>query len=289
MKILLTGVNGQVGTALKNKISKCNHEIIEINRVTWDMAQSPKKGRNVVLNNKPEMVINIAAYTDVRSAEKYHIDAFNVNRTAVEWIAKGCLEINIPLIHISTDYVFNGEKNIPYLEGDSVGSNNIYGRSKAEGEAQIINMLEKYIILRTSWVFSKNSKNFVSTILKLLSERKEIKIVKDQYGGPTSAECVAEVLMKFIAKHDAQQTLNWGIYHYSGQPYVSWLEFAEYIYKKWKENSKKQVNIIGVEQGEYEDGVTRPKNSMLDNGKIARNFEVKSCDWKAHVDLIIKK
>ena len=173
----------------------------------------------------PDLVINSAAYTNVDGAEDDESKALKVNADTPKVLAIACNQINIPLFHISSDYVFNGTKAESYVETDDTNPINSYGRTKLTGELAIQKMAKKYIILRTSWVFSKNSNNFVNTIMRLAKERDELKVVNDQFGGPTSAEFIAKVFLKPPTEHKEQ----WGIYHYSGKPYVSWFEFDKKI------------------------------------------------------------
>jgi len=225
MKILITGIKGQVGSALARQANEQGHEVVAISREQWDMALSPGQGEELVLEAKPDLVINLAAYTNVDGAEDDETTALKVNADAPRALAKGCQQLDIPIFHISTDYVFDGTKEEPYVETDQTNPINAYGRTKLTGERAVQEETTKHIILRTSWVFSKDGKNFVNTILRLAKERDELKVVNDQFGGPTSAECIAEVLLQLATEHKE----HWGIYHYSGQPFVSWYEFAKQI------------------------------------------------------------
>jgi len=217
MKILITGINGQVGSALVRQANEQGHEVVALSREQWDMALSPGQGEELVLEAKPDLVINPAAYTNVDGAEDDEATALKVNADAPRALSKGCQQLDIPIFHISTDYVFDGTKEEPYVEKDQTNPINAYGRTKLAGELAIQKESDKYIILRTSWVFSKDGKNFVNTILRLAKERDELKVVSDQFGGPTSAECIAKILLQLATEHQDQ----WGIYHYSGQPFVS--------------------------------------------------------------------
>ena len=266
MKILITGINGQVGSALVGQAKAQGHEVVAISREQWDMAQAPEQGEALVLEAKPDLVINPAAYTNVDGAEDDEVTAFKVNADAPRALAKGCKQLDIPIFHVSTDYVFDGAKDEPYVETDQTNPINAYGRTKLAGELAVQEDADKYIILRTSWVFSKDGKNFVNTILRLAKERDELKVVNDQFGGPTSAECIAEVLLQLATGHEEQ----WGVYHYSGQPFVSWYEFAKQIVEQGVEDGvlSKAPAIKPCGSDEFPVKAKRPKNSRLKSLKF---------------------
>ena len=228
-RILITGVNGQVGGAIMTHKDDYPFELIPISRADWDMAKEPEKTAELIVQHQPAIVINPAAYTNVDGAEDDQETAFSVNATAVGELAKACQQADIPLLHVSTDYVFDGTKETPYTEDDSINPINVYGKSKAEGERLVREVLNAHIILRTSWVFSKTGKNFVTTMRRLGKERDELKIVDDKRGGPTSAECIAKVLMRIASHYLQGKAISWGTYHYAGSPVVSWYEFAETV------------------------------------------------------------
>lgn len=268
MKILITGTNGQVGSALVRQAKAEGHEVVAISREQWDMALLPGHGEELVLEAKPDLVINPAAYTNVDGVEDNEETALTVNADAPRALAKGCKQLDIPIFHVSTDYVFDGAKDEPYVETDQTNPINAYGRTKLAGELAVKEETEKYIILRTSWVFSKDGKNFVNTILRLAKERDELKVVNDQFGGPTSAECIAKVLLQLATEHQDQ----WGIYHYSGQPFVSWYEFAKKIVEQGvKEGLLTKAPVIKpCGSAEFPVKAERPKNSRLSQAKLKK-------------------
>ena len=277
MKILITGINGQVGSALVHQTQDKGHEVVALSREQWDMAQAPERGEELVLEAKPDLVINPAAYTNVDGAEDNEETAFKVNANAPRALAKGCKQLDIPIFHISTDYVFDGTKEEPYVETDQTNPINAYGRTKLAGELAVQEETEKYIILRTSWVFSKDGKNFVNTILRLAKERDELKVVNDQFGGPTSAECIAGVLLQLATEHKE----HWGVYHYSGQPFVSWYEFAKKIVEHGVDDGvmSKAPVIKPCGSDEFPVKAKRPQNSRLSQEKLKSFFIHSSCDW----------
>ena len=198
MKILITGSNGQVGTAFINQASKVDYKCIPLNRKLWDMAKSPQNGSEIILEFKPDLVINTAAYTNVDAAENNKSLAHNVNSVAPKFLARGCENLGVPLLHISSDFVFDGSKEGPYLETDLTSPINVYGDTKLAGELAIQSETKNALILRTSWVFSESKKNFATSILKLVSLDPVINVVDDQYGCPTSSDCVASTILKII-------------------------------------------------------------------------------------------
>jgi len=281
MKILITGINGQVGSALARQAKALGHEVIAISREQWDMAQSPEYGEDLVLEAKPDLVINPAAHTNVDDAEDDEAIAEKVNADAPRALATGCKQLDIPILHVSTDYVFDGTKEDPYIETDQTNPINAYGRTKLAGEIAIQEEAEKYIILRTSWVFSKNGKNFVNTILKLAKERDDLMVVNDQFGGPTSAESIAKVLLHLANAHKEQ----WGIYHYSGLPFVSWFEYTRIIFKQAliNDGNFKVPVLTACTSAELNNKSARPKNSRLNSDLIERLFSIKQNNWREYL------
>lgn len=278
MKIMITGINGQVGSALVRQATVQGHDVVALCRKQWDMARSPEMGRELVLLTKPDLVINAAAYTNVDGAEDDEITASKVNADAPRALAKGCKQLDIPIFHISTDYVFDGAKEEPYVETDQTNPINVYGRTKLLGELAINEEARKYIILRTSWVFSEDGNNFVNTIMRLAKERDGLKVVDDQIGGPTNAECMAKVLLRMATEHEEQ----WGIYHFSGQPFVSWYEFAEVVVSslKRKTAAKKNFRLTPCSSGDFNSKAKRPKSTKLSNFKIESLIYGSKCDWE---------
>jgi len=276
-RILITGVNGQVGGAIMTHKDDYPFELIPISRADWDMAKEPEKTAELIVQHQPAIVINPAAYTNVDGAEDDQETAFSVNATAVGELAKACQQADIPLLHVSTDYVFDGTKETPYTEDDSINPINVYGKSKAEGERLVREVLNAHIILRTSWVFSKTGKNFVTTMRRLGKERDELKIVDDKRGGPTSAECIAKVLMSIASQYIQGKAISWGTYHYAGSPVVSWYEFAEAIFEA--EDKTHRPKLIPCASAEYPTKAQRPKNSALSTARIQRKMGVMRCNW----------
>lgn len=281
-RILVTGVNGQVGGAIMTLRGDYSSDFIPISRADWDMAKEPGKASALIDQHQPDVVINPAAYTNVDGAEDDQETAFAVNAIAVGELAKACKQVNIPLLHVSTDYVFDGTKETPYTEDDPINPINVYGKSKAEGEKLIRNVLDEHIILRTSWVFSKTGKNFVRTMRRLKNKHHDLKIVNDQRGGPTSAGCIAKVLLDITDKYFEGHLIPWGVYHYAGSPVVSWYEFAEAIFQT--EDINQRPNLTPCASAEYPTKAARPKNSALSTAGIKKEMGVFDCDWRGFLN-----
>src|SRR3990167_4365122 len=222
MRIFITGGNGQVAYEIVHLAQQKKHRILAPSRDVLDITDS-KAVTRAVQEFHPDVVINAAAYTRVDQAEKEQAEAYAVNCEGAKNLAIVCAEIERPLLHLSTDYVFDGKKTHPYLETDPIAPVNLYGDSKWQGEEAIREQCEQHIILRTSAVFGSHGVNFVKTILRLASEREELRIVADQITCPTPASAIAETLLKLATFS------RWGTYHYCGSPAVSWYDFEKKI------------------------------------------------------------
>lgn len=283
MKILITGAEGQVGRALIKEAHLRFIDIIPYTKANLDIS-SWTMVMATIKRHQPDLVINAAAYTQVEQAEQDPDLAYKVNRDGVAHLARVCQEENIPLIHISTDYVFSGEKNSPYLETDLPHPLNVYGHSKWEGEKILASLLEKHIILRTSWVFSADGNNFVKTMYRLFHERERVNVVNDQWGGPTSAHCIAHALLtmaSFILKEPFQ---DWGLYHFSGEEATSWYQFAHAIYKAC---DLKNLALNPIASSDFPTKAKRPMQSVLNMEKIKRIFNISPCNWKKELLTVI--
>ena len=233
-------------------------------------------------NIKLVWIINCSGYTDVDKAEKEIEKAFLINRDGVRNISKIAREKQAKLIHISTDYVFNGEKDthLSYTEDDKTDPINLYGESKLAGEREIKETFEKYFILRTAWLYGRGGKNFVSTMLKLFKEKEEIKMVSDQWGSPTYTVDLSEIIVEII-NNDSDK---FGIFHYTNEGVTNWYEFAREIYRKSKKlgiiDSNKEVKIRAIETKEYPTPAQRPKCSWLSKEKIKKELNLEIRNWE---------
>ena len=276
MKILITGINGQVGHALMREL--IDHELIGLTRKDCDLT-NPDQIRQVIDLHQPELIINPAAYTQVDQAEDEPELAFQINRDAPKVLAEKAREYNIPLIHFSTDYVFDGEKEGAYEEDDPTHPLGVYGQSKLAGEEAIQHVGGKFYIFRTSWVYSDIGHNFYLTMKRLSEKRDEIRVVSDQFGVPTSNYFIAKHTQNIIKQLSSKNT---GIYHLVPDGQCSWCEFAKQIITKTTPAFDIN-NILPVDTDQYPTNAKRPKSSVLDNSLIKTVFMLKFEDWKTEL------
>ena len=257
MKVLVTGVKGQLGYDVVKDLKKRGHEPIGVDREEMDLMNNDAI-REFIMNTRPEAIIHCAAYTAVDKAEEEVEVCYQVNAEATKVIAECAQELDITLIYISTDYVFDGTKEGDYVETDLPNPINVYGASKLLGEQYIQQLLEKYYIVRISWVFGENGNNFIKTMRRLGSERDELNIIHDQVGSPTYTADLAPLLV------DMMETNNYGIYHATNEGTCSWFEFANEIFKQ--SNIEVKTNPITTDQ--YPTAAKRPMNSRMSKDKL---------------------
>ena len=259
MKILITGSNGMLGHDLI-EVLKDKHELLLTTSKTLDITDADSVMDFIVKSN-PDIVINSAAYTDVDGCESNPDLAYNVNGEGVKNLALACREVDCPLVHISTDYVFNGQNDRPWVEDDEIGPISIYGKSKLKGEEHIKEILEKYFIVRTAWLYGVNGRNFPRTVLELAQNHSEITVVYDEVGTPTYTPDLAKGISKLI------ETDYYGTYHLTNSGNCSWCEFARYIF----EVADVDVNVIPVTASEFARPAPRPSYSVLENRNWVEN------------------
>lgn len=282
MKILITGCQGQVGDCLVQRLNKRNDvEVIAYDREELDITNSEQVS-STIARMKPNVIVNAAAHTAVDKAETDVEQSYAINHEGPLFLAKAAKEADALLLHISTDYVFDGAKLTPYSETDATGPLGVYGKSKLAGEQAVEEHCSRYAILRTAWVFGEHGNNFVKTMLRLGIDKPELGIIGDQFGGPTYAGDIADVLIIMMDKFSESNSDLSGVYHFSGAPHVSWYEFACEIFSQAMvhdvlKNAPK-VNKITADQ--YPLPAPRPENSRLDCSKIESVFGVTPSDWK---------
>jgi len=286
-KILVTGANGQLGMELRQLASQyTQYDFIFLSRSELAIEQ-PGSAKRLFQLHRPDFCINCAAYTAVDKAESEKENAFLINGEAVGTMAAASKENNCRFIHISTDYVFDGTATVPYKEGAKTNPQSVYGASKLLGEQNAMKENPGSIIIRTSWVYSTFGKNFVKTMLRLMSEKKEVGVVNDQFGSPTYAADLAEAILQIISKpgtHDPRLTTH-GIYHFSNEGVISWYDFAVAI----KEITGSHCTINPIPTSEYPTPAKRPAYSVLDKTKIQQTFGVKLYDWKESLSTCIRR
>lgn len=284
MVVLVTGSSGQLGQSLQF-IAKnhpdidfvfCSSEQLDI--VNFDNCET------IFSKYKPDYCINAAAYTAVDKAESEPEKAHLINVIGSKNVAQVCKKHNAILLHISTDFVFDGEKTSPYNEEDITNPIGVYGKTKLEGEQIIHSILKKHFIVRTSWLYSQFGNNFMKTMLRLASERDSLSIVNDQIGTPTNAVDLAEALINIIQKTNNSQLAigNFGIYHFSNEGECIWYDFAKKIF----EIHKIEINLNPIPTSGFPTPAKRPKYSVLDKSKIKKVFGVEIMNWEESLKTI---
>lgn len=278
MKVLINGRNGQVSHELQRRLGGVG-ELIVLGRDQLDLAQ-PDQIRRQVQNIRPDLIINAAAHTAVDLAESEPQAAFAINAIAPGILAEEALALDIPLIHYSTDYVFDGLKAGPYNEDDRPNPLGVYGKSKLAGEQAIRDVQGKHLILRTSWVYSTHGRNFLLTMQRLLQEKPELRVVADQIGAPTWAGTIANSTLALIEHWQANEEANWGTYHLSAQGETSWFGFAQAIGEALRQQGKPCAALLPIPSSDYPTPAARPLNSRLDCSRLQRDWGVSQPDWQ---------
>ncbi|WP_444945009.1 dTDP-4-dehydrorhamnose reductase [Microbulbifer sp. ZKSA006] len=277
MKILVTGKNGQLGRELQN-LCPIEHELISLSREELDISDR-QMVETVIQQHCPEVIINAAAYTAVDKAEKEQNLVFSVNLDGALNLAKFCKQFGIRFIHISTDFVFDGQKSSPYSELDEIAPLGVYGASKAEAEIAIQKIFPESVIIRTAWVYSVYGNNFVNTMLRLMSDKEQLGVVADQVGTPTWTGTLAKVLFALVKKESAK-----GIYHCTDLGVASWYDFAVAIFEEGKiyglipRDKKLTINAITTE--DYPTPAKRPSYSVLDKSRLTKELDVELQNWR---------
>jgi dTDP-4-dehydrorhamnose reductase len=278
-KILITGRNGQVAQALLASLQGLG-ELVCLGRAELDLADSAAV-RAQVRNLRPDLIINAAAYTAVDQAESEPEIAFAINAIAPGVLAEEAKALGVPLIHYSTDYVFDGSKSSPYQESDPTQPLGVYGQSKLAGEQAIAAVGGQYLILRTSWVYSLYGRNFLLTMQRLLQERDELRVVSDQIGAPTWAGTIASATRALIEQWHAGTPGPWGVYHLTGLGETSWFGFASAIGEHLKAAGKPCARLQAITSSDYPTPAQRPLNSRLDCSRVQAAWNVRLPEWQA--------
>jgi dTDP-4-dehydrorhamnose reductase len=285
LHILLTGGSGQVGRCVQS-LSWANNVAIDApDSAAFNMADGAAM-QAYLRGTSYDAIINCGAYTAVDKAEGEPDLAMAINGAAPGILADYAQQHDIPLLHVSTDYVFDGAKSAPYIEDDAVGPLGIYGRSKLAGEEAVTASNARAIILRTAWVLSPHGHNFLKTMLKLGAERDSLSVVADQHGNPTSAHDIALALQSLLSAMLNDKAAR-GIYHFVNHGDASWHDLAAYIFKSVSAKTGKAPQLKAIATSAYPTPAKRPANSRLATGKIARDFGIKPRDWQIAIDEIL--
>ena len=290
MRILLTGKDGQVGFALHKKLVSLG-QVIGTDRYQLNF-ENTDSIRTFIEEIKPDIIINAAAYTEVDKAESDIELAHKVNTEAPKILTEKASALNIPIIHFSTDYVFDGLKNEPYVETDKASPQSVYGKTKWEGE-EAVRQYKKHIILRTSWVFSNHAQNFLKKILKLIQEKSSLNIVGDQRGAPTSADAIADVTYKIVKTIFKNSNFeDFGTYHVALEGETNWYQYACFVTDKAIRLGLKTTmiskDIKSISSDAYPTVAKRPMNSRLNTAKIKKTFMLELPTWEEETEAILK-
>ena len=289
MKLLIIGANGQLGWELGKRGSRqgFNTDCVDLPEFNiTDQAQVAVQ----IEKSAPNMVINASAYTAVDKAESESELAFAVNEKGPLYLADACTAHGIPMVHVSTDYVFSGDKETPYLETDPVSPMGVYGQSKAAGEDAVRNRLKSHIIIRTAWLYGIKGQNFVKTMLQLGKERKTIRVVADQYGCPTCAADLAEAVVDVSKQITQNSEIAWGTYHYCGLGITTWHKFAKAIFEIASHYQNYKVSSVeAITTAQYPTKTKRPAFSALDCGLFKKHFGINIKPWQGSLEKTIER
>lgn len=286
MKVLLLGCKGQLGRCLNDQLINTNYEFICTSRDQIDIADFTKT-RIKITHIAPDIIINASAYTEVDKAENDNKTADLINHLAVGNLATISFELDCLLIHVSTDYVFDGNSSVPYLELDKTNPQGVYGHTKLDGELAIKSSGCKYLIIRTSWVFSEYGNNFLKTMLRLGAASDELSIVGDQIGCPTYAQDIAKAIIIMMKQVEVNNSSS-GVFHYCGDQICSWYEFAVVIFEEARISGLKSPHLIySTTTSDYPTVAKRPGYSVLDCNKIRNTFGVKASNWRLGVKNVV--
>jgi len=289
MKLLILGSKGQLGSELVRECKRNDFSFLALDLPEFNITD-PSQVEKTLAVFKPSIVFNASAYTNVDKAETDLAIAFSVNSDGPANLAVSCDKNRIPIIHISTDYVFDGSKGQAYTESDPVSPLGVYGKSKEEGESKLRSILKQHIILRTSWLYGAYGNNFLKTMLRLGNEKKIIKVVSDQYGCPTCAADLAEAVVDISKQITQNPKIFWGTYHYCGLGITTWHKFAKAIFEIAGQYQNFKVSSVeAITTAQYPTRTKRPAFSALDCNLINKNFGITQKPWQGSLKKTIKR
>ena len=285
VSILILGSGGQLGFELMRQRWPAPLLPVGRARTACDIAD-PASVEQVLAETRPALIVNAAAYTAVDRAETEPAAAFRTNRDGPAVLGAACARHGVPLIHVSTDYVFDGSKPGGYAEDDPVAPLGIYGQSKQAGEAALAEAWPEHVVLRTAWVFGTHGQNFVKTMIRLGTERPQLRVVDDQRGCPTPADSLAEAI-RTIAAAILRGNGAWGIYHYAGDEAVTWHGFAATIFERLAEHTGRAPALTPIPTSDFPTPARRPANSVLDCRRIGQAYGIPPAAWRAGLDRVM--
>ena len=291
--ILLTGADGQVGWELQRALAPLGR-VVALRRADADLADADAL-RAVVRRARPALVVNAAAYTAVDAAERERDVAFRVNADAPGVLAEEAARAGVPIVHYSTDYVFDGAKGAPYVEDDPVGPPSVYGESKLAGERRVAAACPAHLVLRTSWVYAARGRNFLLTMLRLAHERDELRVVADQHGVPTPARLVADVTAAMLARAATADGFALppslaGTYHVAARGATTWHAFAEAIVARDPRRGAQRCRaVVPIATADFPTPARRPAYSVLDPSRLERAFALRMPDWRGQLALVLEE
>jgi len=289
MKLLIIGAKGQLGSELVRECNRKKFSCLALDLPEFNITDTSQVEKTLAAF-KPSIVINASAYTNVDKAETEPEIAFTVNSDGPANLAESCDKNRIPIIHISTDYVFDGSKGQPYAESDPISPLGVYGKSKEEGESKLRSILKQHIILRTSWLYGTYGNNFVKTMLRLGSEKEVIKVVSDQYGCPTCAADLAKAVVDISKQITQNPKIAWGTYHYCGLGTTTWHKFAKAIFEIASQYQNfKVTSVEAITTAQYPTRAKRPAFSALDCSLIKKHFGINTKPWQESLKNTIER
>jgi dTDP-4-dehydrorhamnose reductase len=281
MRIFVTGQHGQLARCLAEANMLHKHELVFGARPSFDMSQASSIA-DAISSARPDLVVNAAAYTAVDKAESEPDVAFAINRDGARIVAETAGHLGVPVIHVSTDYVFDGKSQNAYVESDVTGPTGVYGQSKLEGELAVQSATERHVILRTAWVYSVYGANFVNTMLRAGQARPELRVVDDQIGNPTSAHDLAKAIFG-IADSLREGNAHFGLFHAAGRGDVTWYGFAAAIFEVAQESGMIAPQLTAIPTSEYPTPAKRPANSRLNCTKLEKQYGIVLPEWRASI------
>jgi dTDP-4-dehydrorhamnose reductase len=280
--ILIFGASGQLGQEILFQAAARQIESFGATRAQADLSDSVAVSA-LITAVRPRLIVNCAAYTAVDRAESDPVSAWEVNVIGAANVARAATAAEVPLVHLSTDYVFDGTKSGGYVEDDVVAPINVYGRTKAEGEVQVRAIAPRHIILRTAWLYGRFGNNFLNTMLRIAGEQTQLRVVVDQKGCPTATQDLAEAIFAIDKKICGNEQVVWGIYHFAGAGTTSWHGFAEQIIAIRAHNTNLRPLVLPITTADYPTLARRPRNSELDSSRFSTAFQYRAAPWQARV------